>query len=291
MANSQIEQTETGYSQSIMKPRFDITKLLVYVFVSLVASVSLFPFFWSGLLSSQSNEDVLGMSLKFGGQLWSNFQELEKQVPFTQALLNTLYVTSVGTLLSIAVSAAAGYAFAVYDFKGKNLLFTLLMLTMMVPSVINLIPYFFIIKQIHLLNEFAAIWLPAGVNIFGIFLVRQYVSTSLPTEILDSARMDGLNEVQIFYKIGLPLMRPALLTVAIMVVVSIWNDFLLPLIALQSPDKQLLQLVLRTLNGANSTPWNLVMTGSFLAMLPLLIAFIFTSKQMMQSLTQGAVKG
>lgn len=165
------------------------------------------------------------------------------------------------------------------------------MLTMMVPSVVNLVPYFFVIKSVGLLDQFAAVWLPAGVNIFGIFLVRQYVSSSLPSEILDSARMDGLNELQIFLRIGLPLMRPALLTVAIVVVVDTWNNFMLPLVALQSPDKQILQLVLRSLSGATATPWNLVMTGSFLAIVPLLIAFIFSSKQMMESLTRGAVKG
>jgi len=271
--------------------RVDVSKLAIYLLVSLFASLSLFPFFWSALLSTQDTKSIMGMSLRFGGHLWENYQGLEQQVPFTHALLNTLYVTAMATGLSILVSAAAGYAFSVYEFRFKKALFSLLMLTMMVPSVVNLVPYFFVIKSIGLLDQFAAIWLPAGVNIFGIFLVRQYVSSSLPTEILDSARMDGLNELQIFLRIGLPLMRPALLTVAIVVVVDTWNNFLLPLVALQSPDKQILQLVLRSLSGATATPWNLVMTGSFLAIIPLLIAFVFSSKQMMESLTSGAVKG
>ncbi|CAI0764810.1 carbohydrate ABC transporter permease [Serratia quinivorans] len=271
--------------------RFDSGKLVIYLLVSLFASLSLFPFYWSALLATQDTRSIMGMSLRFGSHLLENYQGLEQQVPFTRALLNTLYVTAMATLTSVLVSAAAGYAFSVYQFKGKKVLFTTLMLTMMVPSVVNLVPYFFVIKSVGLLDQFAAVWLPAGVNIFGIFLVRQYVSSSLPSEILDSARMDGLNELQIFLRIGLPLMRPALLTVAIVVVVDTWNNFMLPLVALQSPDKQILQLVLRSLSGATATPWNLVMTGSFLAIVPLLIAFIFSSKQMMESLTRGAVKG
>lgn len=271
--------------------RFDTGKLVIYLLVSLFASLSLFPFYWSALLATQDTRSIMGMSLRFGSHLLENYRGLEQQVPFTRSLLNTLYVTAMATLTSVLVSAAAGYAFSVYQFKGKKVLFTTLMLTMMVPSVVNLVPYFFVIKSVGLLDQFAAVWLPAGVNIFGIFLVRQYVSASLPSEILDSARMDGLNELQIFLRIGLPLMRPALLTVAIVVVVDIWNNFMLPLVALQSPDKQILQLVLRSLSGATATPWNLVMTGSFLAIVPLLIAFIFSSKQMMESLTRGAVKG
>jgi len=271
--------------------RFDTGKLVIYLLVSLFASLSLFPFYWSALLATQDTRSIMGMSLRFGSHLLENYLGLEQQVPFTRSLINTLYVTAMATLTSVLVSAAAGYAFSVYQFKGKKVLFTTLMLTMMVPSVVNLVPYFFVIKSVGLLDQFAAVWLPAGVNIFGIFLVRQYVSSSLPSEILDSARMDGLNELQIFLRIGLPLMRPALLTVAIVVVVDTWNNFMLPLVALQSPDKQILQLVLRSLSGATATPWNLVMPGSFLAIVPLLIAFIFSSKQMMESLTRGAVKG
>ena len=271
--------------------RFDAGKLMIYLLVSLFASLSLFPFYWSALLATQDTSAIMGMSLGFGRHLVENYRGLEQQTPFTRSLLNTVYVTAMATLLSVAVSAAAGYAFSVYRFRGKNVLFTILMLTMMVPSVVNLVPYFFIIKSVGLIDRFAAVWLPAGVNIFGIFLVRQYVGASLPGEILDSARMDGLNEPQIFLRIGLPLMRPALLTVAIVVVVDTWNNFMLPLVALQSPDKQIVQLVLRSLSGATATPWNLVMTGSFLAIVPLLIAFVFSSKQMMESLTRGAVKG
>ncbi|MEG9884795.1 MAG: carbohydrate ABC transporter permease [Hyphomicrobiales bacterium] len=271
--------------------RFDIAKLMIYLLVSLFASLSLFPFYWSALLATQDTRAIMGMSLRFGGHFLENYRRLEQQVPFTRSLLNTAYVTTMATLLSVAVSAAAGYAFSIYRFKGKSSLFTILILTMMVPSVVNLVPYFFVIKSVGLIDRFAAVWLPAGVNIFGVFLVRQYVGAALPGEILDSARMDGLNELQIFLRIGLPLMRPALLTVAIVVVVDTWNNFMLPLVALQSPDKQIVQLVLRSLSGATATPWNLVMTGSFLAIVPLLIAFVFSSKQMMESLTHGAVKG
>lgn len=271
--------------------RIDVAKLVLYIFVSILAIISIFPFFWSALLSTQDTASIMGMSLSFGDQFFKNYQDLSNDIPFNQAMFNTFIITLLSTINSVMVSAAAGYAFAIYNFKGKNILFTTLLLTMMVPSVVNLVPYFLIIKHLSLINTLTAIWLPAGVNIFGVFLIRQYVSSSIPKEIFDSARVDGLNELQIFFKMGLPMMRSCLLTVAIMVIVASWNNFMLPLIALQTPDTQILTLVLRSLNGATATPWNLVMTGSFLAMLPLLIVFIFFSKKMMESLTDGAVKG
>jgi len=282
------EQTKTTTSEY---RRVDTAKILIYIFVSILAFISIFPFFWSALLSTQDSASIMGMSLSFGDQFMNNYQELAKEVPFNQAMWNTLVVTFLSTVNSVMVSAAAGYAFAVYEFKGKNLIFSTLMLTLMVPAVVNLVPYFLIIKKLGLINTLAAIWLPAGVNVFGVFLVRQFVSSTMPKEIFDSARVDGLNELQIFFRISLPMMRAPLMTVAIMVIVAAWNNFMLPLIALQTPDKQIITLVLRSLNGATSTPWNLVMTGSFLAMLPLLIIFVLFSKKMMESLTEGAVKG
>lgn len=282
------DQTDT---EIVKKRKLDTAKVIIYIFVSVLAFISIFPFFWSALLSTQDSASIMGMSLSFGDQFMNNYRELAKEVPFNQAMWNTLVVTVLSTVNSVLVSAAAGYAFAIYEFKGKNLIFSTLMLTLMVPAVVNLVPYFLIIKELGLINTLAAIWLPAGVNIFGVFLVRQFVSSTMPKEIFDSARVDGLNELQIFARIGLPMMRAPLMTVAIMVIVAAWNNFMLPLIALQTPDKQIITLVLRSLNGATSTPWNLVMTGSFLAMLPLLIIFVLFSKKMMESLTEGAVKG
>ncbi|MEH0386987.1 carbohydrate ABC transporter permease [Vibrio mimicus] len=273
------------------KRRRDLAKVVIYLFVSLLALISIFPFFWSVLLATQDNASIMEMSLSFGDQFFVNYQNLAEEVPFNQAMWNTFVVTVLSTINAVFVSAAAGYAFALYDFKAKNFLFATLMLTMMVPSVVNLVPYFLIIKELTLINTLAAIWLPAGVNIFGVFLIRQFVASTMPKEILDSARVDGLNELQIFFRIGLPMMRSPLMTVAIMVIVAAWNNFMLPLIALQTPDKQIITLVLRSLNGATATPWNLVMTGSFLAMFPLLVIFVLFSKKMMESLIEGAVKG
>lgn len=289
--------SQTSTSSSTLGPtkqgkrRRDLAKVVIYLFVSLLALISIFPFFWSVLLATQDNASIMEMSLSFGDQFFVNYQNLAEEVPFNQAMWNTFVVTVLSTINAVFVSAAAGYAFALYDFKAKNFLFATLMLTMMVPSVVNLVPYFLIIKELTLINTLAAIWLPAGVNIFGVFLIRQFVASTMPKEILDSARVDGLNELQIFFRIGLPMMRSPLMTVAIMVIVAAWNNFMLPLIALQTPDKQIITLVLRSLNGATATPWNLVMTGSFLAMFPLLVIFVLFSKKMMASLIEGAVKG
>lgn len=264
--------------------------ILLYLLTYFCAFLALFPFLWSALLATQDSSSIIQASFLPGSHFFDNIRELMQTTNIFSALFNTAIVTFFAVLLAVFLCASAGYVFAVFDFPFKETIFSFLLFTMMVPTVVNLIPYVLIIDFLHISNMLVSVWLPLSISVFGIFLTRQFVGANIPKELLDSARIDGANEIAIFFRIGLPLMTNVLLTIAIIVAVAAWNNFLFPLVALQDPNKQVVTTALRSLIGIGEIPWNVLMTGSFLAMLPMLIAFIFFNKKMIASLTSGAIK-
>jgi multiple sugar transport system permease protein len=185
----------------------------------------------------------------------------------------------------------AGYALALQQFRFKKLLFGFMISTMMIPPVVSLVPYYLTIKFLGLLNTHVAVWLPFTATPFGIFLIRQYVSRSVPKELIEAAKLDGASDFEIFLKVALPLIKPALATLGIVQFVFFWNNFLNPLVALSEQDKMVVTLALRSLQNHPNAPWGAVMVGTSLAFLPLLIAYLFFSKRIISGLTSGAVKG
>ncbi|WP_295895947.1 carbohydrate ABC transporter permease [uncultured Vibrio sp.] len=257
------------------------------------AFLSLFPFLWSAILSTRYREDIFTseISLKIGNALFDNYNLLIENLPFWQSMMNSIQVSVIGTVVSILFCSMGGYGFAVYQFKGKNLLFGMMLASMMVPPVLGLIPYYLIVQFLGLLDTHLAIWLPFTATPIAIFLVRQYVVASIPRELLEAARIDGAGEFRTYMSIALPLMKPVLGTVAIIQFVFFWNNFLTPLIVLSSDDKYVVTLALRTVQGLPNTPWGAVMLGTTISILPILIFYMFSSKQMIAGLTSGAVKG
>ena len=162
---------------------------------------------------------------------------------------------------------------------------------MMVPPVLMIIPSFLTIKFLGILDTHFALWFPGAANAFGIFLIRQYMGNTITRDLLDAAKVDGASDFRIYWSVVLPLIKPALATLAIVMFIGLWNNFLSPLIIISSPEKYVLTLALRSVQSIANSPWGAIMLGTFLSMLPLLIAFLFFSKQMMAGLTAGAVKG
>ncbi len=270
--------------------RKKINTILLYALTYLCAFLALFPFLWSALLATQDSSSIIQASFVPGVHFMDNIRELMQTTNIFSALLNTSILTFFAVIMAVFLCASAGYVFAVFDFPFKEALFSFLLFTMMVPTVVNLIPYVLIIDFLHIRNTLSSVWLPLSVSVFGIFLTRQFVGANIPKELLDSARMDGADEITIFFRIGFPLMSNVLLTIAIIVAVAAWNNFLFPLVALQDPNKQVVTTALRSLIGIGEVPWNVLMTGSFLAMLPMLVAFVFFNRKMIASLTSGAIK-
>ncbi|QIA62224.1 ABC transporter permease subunit [Vibrio astriarenae] len=272
------------------------TKILLIALAAVLivsAIITVFPFFWSALLSTRDRSEIFGtgISLAMGDSLSYNYQRLLEIMPFWQAMFNSIYVAFLGTTISLLFCSMGGYAFAVYKFKGKSILFGMLVGSMMIPPVLSLIPYFMIVKFLGLLDNHLAVWLPFTTTPFGIFLMRQHVVASIPKELLEAAKLDGAGEFRTYWSVVLPLMKPALATLAIVQFVFFWNMFMQPLVVLTTPENYVITQALRSVQGIPNTPWGAVMLGTTISILPLVTAYLFASRQMISGLTSGAVKG
>ncbi|MCG9581898.1 carbohydrate ABC transporter permease [Vibrio tubiashii] len=265
--------------------------LAVVLIVSAIMTV--FPFLWSALLSTRDRTEIFGSGISFaiGDSLAVNYAKLLEIMPFWQAMFNSIYIAFLGTTISLLFCSMGGYAFAVYKFKGKTLLFGMLVGSMMIPPVLSLIPYFMIVKFLGLLDNHLAVWLPFTTTPFGIFLMRQHVVASVPKELLEAAKLDGAGEFRTYWSVVLPLMKPALATLAIVQFVFFWNMFMQPLVVLTTPENYVITQALRSVQGIPNTPWGAVMLGTTISILPLVFTYLFASKQMISGLTSGAVKG
>ncbi|WP_158116856.1 carbohydrate ABC transporter permease [Vibrio cincinnatiensis] len=273
-----------------------LTKVLMVilaVILILSAIVTVFPFVWSALLSTRDRTEIFGTGISFaiGDSLASNYARLQEIMPFWQAMFNSIYVAFLGTSISLLFCSMGGYAFGVFQFRGKKILFGMLVGSMMIPPVLSLIPYFMIIKFIGLLDNHIAVWLPFTTTPFGIFLMRQHVVASIPKELLEAAKLDGAGQLRTYWSVVLPLMKPALATLAIVQFVFFWNMFMQPLVVLTTPENYVITQALRSVQGIPNTPWGAVMLGTTISILPLVVTYLFASKQMISGLTSGAVKG
>jgi len=285
---------------AFLKPSQEVTTFLTKVAMVLLATVlilsailTVFPFIWSAILSTRDRSEIFSTTISFalGDSLAINYQRLLEIMPFWQAMFNSIYVAFVGTTISLLFCSMGGYAFAVFKFKGKSFLFAMLVGSMMIPPVLSLIPYFLIVQFLGLLDNHIAVWLPFTTTPFGIFLIRQHVVSSIPKELLEAAKLDGAGEFRTYWSVVLPLMKPALATLAIVQFVFFWNMFMQPLVVLNSPDQYVITQALRSVQGIPNTPWGSVMLGTTISLLPILITYVCASKQMISGLTSGAVKG
>ena len=258
----------------------------------IAALITVFPFFWSAILSTHDRSTIFGgkIPLYIGDALGANYDKLMEMLPFWRAMANSFWISILGTSVSLLFCSLGGYAFGAYEFKGKQPLFYLMLATMMIPPVVGLIPFYIIIKLLGLLDTLTAVWLPFTATPFGIFLVRQYVVSSIPRELLEAAKLDGAGEFRTYWSVVLPLLKPSLATLGIVQFVFFWNNFLTPLIALNSQDKYVVTLALRSMQNNPNAPWGAVMLGTSIAILPLLVFYLFASKKIIAGLTSGAVK-
>ncbi|TXR54673.1 carbohydrate ABC transporter permease [Reinekea thalattae] len=269
-----------------------IGKGIVYVFLVLFAFVTIFPFIWSAILATHDRSTMFarGISFALGDKLGQNYANLLELMNFWTGMWNSFSVSIIGTSISLVFCSMAGYALAIYKFKGRNVIFGVMVGSMMIPPILTLIPYYMVISSLGLANTHLAVWLPFTINPFGIFLIRQYVVASVPKDILEAAKLDGASEWRTYWQIVLPLLRPGLATLAIVQFVFLWNNFLQPLVVLNSPDKMVITTMLRGVQGVPNTPWGAVMLGTTISILPLIGIYMAASKQMISGLTSGAVK-
>jgi len=215
---------------------------------------------------------------------------------FVRWFINSLIYAGSISFGSTLICALGGYAFSKYDFAGKKFLFNFILGTIMVPSTALVLPLFLMLNKIGMVNTMWGVILPSLVNPFGLYLMKVFWDSSLPNELIEASRLEGANELQIFWRIGIPLMQTGLVTVALLAFVGAWNNFFLPLIVLSEEKLYPLTLGLNVWNsvtaGAGGKPiYNLIAMGSFVSVLPLLIAFVVLGKYWRGGLTAGATKG
>ena len=260
--------------------------------VAVGALVMLAPFYFMFVFATQSRTEIFNLPppLWFGDDLLANLKILTERLPFWRNLGWSLYVALASTALTLLFCSMAGYAFALFEFRFKNALFTLVMATMLLPSFMSMIPTFLIMDALGWIDQHRALYIPGAASAFGIFLMRQFASTAVPRELIEAARMDGCGELGIYWHIVLPLLKPALGTLGLITFIASWNNFIGPLIVMRSVDNYTLPLALRSLQSPVNTEWGALMTGSAIATIPLLVLFAISSRQLIAGLTAGAVK-
>jgi multiple sugar transport system permease protein len=267
-----------------------LKQALVYVALGAIAVATLMPFFW-----------MISTSLKGGNiftyppEFWPSqptlmwYTKLFREVDFPGYFLNSLIVALSSTGLNLLLNSLAGYAFAKHRFRGRETTFALLMTTLMVPGQVMMIPVFLLLKNIGLLNSYAGLILPAVANFFGIFLMRQYIST-IPNDLIESARIDGCSEFRIYWSVILPLCKPVLATLAIFSFMASWNDFLWPLIVMIREDRYTLPVALASLNGQHPTEFGLLMAASVIVMAPVVLVFMAAQKFVIRGIATTGIK-
>jgi multiple sugar transport system permease protein len=275
-----------------MKSTLNTSKLVAYLFVLAGALIMLAPFYFMFVFATHTRTEIFSMPppLWFGSALLENMNILTQKIPFWKNLGWSLYVAIASTVLTLLFCSMAGYAFALMDFKFKNFLFALVIGTMLIPSFMNMIPTFMVMDLLGWIDEHRALYLPGAAGAFGIFLMRQFASTAVPKELIEAARMDGCGEFAIYWRIVLPLLKPALVTLGLVTFIGSWNNFIQPLIVMRTLDNYTLPLALRSLQSPVNTEWGALMTGSAIATIPLMILFAISSRQLIAGLTAGAVK-
>jgi len=263
----------------------------LYALLAICLAATLLPFVWMLSTSFKDASEIYTKTPVFipKAPTLQNYDQLFEKVDFIRNFINSIIVATGLTFLSLLINALAAYAFAKLNFAGREKIFSLLLLTMMVPGQVTMMPVFIILKSLGLLNSYLGLIIPGSANIFAIFMLRQFMR-DIPGELIDAARIDGCGEFRVFFSIVLPLCKPVLVTLLIFNFMGAWNEFLWPLIIMIKEEKYTLPVALANLNGQFGTDWGILMAGSVVIVVPVIAVFLMAQKHYIQGITAGAVK-
>ena len=271
-------------------------RVWLYLFLTPLALLWLAPIWLMIVFSTVPERAIFSTPIPLlpGTEFIANFRELQADTNFIRALFNSLVVSTLYTVLSLLLTSMAGYAFARFKFFGRNVLFTIVIATLTIPYFVVVIPQFILVaREFQLtssqLGTYIALVVPLLASSLGIFFMRQNF-LSLPQSLLDAARIDGAGEYRIFFQIALPIVRPAMAALGIILFLTAWRDYLWPLIILSSKDQYTAPVALGTLLGLTRVSWSGVMVGAVLMTVPFLVVFVFLQRFFVAGITAGAVK-
>ncbi len=280
----------TSYTMSNrVKPK----SLLIHVVMIVCCILFIFPFLWMALTSFKTPQEIFQWPPRMFPKEWSfsNYQEVLTAVPLLRMLLNSLFVAVAVTAGTLLFSSLAAYSFARLRFKGKDLLFSMYLGTMMVPLMVTLIPTFVIMRKLGMVDTYYALIVPGFFgNAFGTFLLRQFFMT-IPRQLDEAARIDGCGYFGIYSRILMPLMKPALASLFIFTFMGVWNDFLWPLVVIQTESVKTITLGLASFQGLYTTKYHLLMAAAMISVLPVLVAYISSQRYFIEGITLTGLKG
>lgn len=283
-----VKAKQTGSA----KARQTVSRVLIYALLIVVALLMLIPFAWMLSASLKLNKDVFTFPIQWipSNPRWQNYKDIWTKIPLLTFIKNSAKLTIIVTLLQLFTSSFAAYAFAKMDFRGKNLLFLGYIATIAVPWQAYMVPQFMMMRSWHLNNTHLAIICLQAFSAFGVFMMKQFYE-GVPSELCEAARIDGLSEYGIWFRIMLPLSKPALSTLTIITFVNTWNDFLGPLIYLTRNELKTIQIGLRMFISQYSAEYGLIMAASVITLIPVLVIFLSLQKYFVQGVASSGLKG
>lgn len=270
--------------------RRTLSRVGAYALLTLCCLAMLFPFLWT-VITSITPDGTLsdGPTLWVANPTLDSYRTLFDALPMLRIVLNSLLIAAITTLAQLVTGSMAAYAFARLEFRGKTVVFALYLATLMIPLQVLVVPLFIEMRQFQLQDTYFSLLAPSFASVFGIFLVKQAIE-SVPRELDEAATIDGSGHLRIFLTIIIPLVRPALATLAVFAFMSSWNSFLWPLVVLRSPELMTLPLGLSTLHGQFTTEWNVVMAGSVVSIIPIAIIYLLAQRHIVDGIAHTGIK-
>ena len=263
----------------------------LWVLLAAGALIMIFPIYWMFATAIRPKDQIFSASTGIlpTGWVWRNFADALNHMPFLHWFWNSTVIAVVAVVITVSINLLCGYAFAKFRFAGRDVLFLTVLSALMIPVQVIIVPLFFVVSDLGLLNSYWGVILPRAAEAFGIFMVRQFM-VSIPDELLEAARLDGASELTIFRKIVLPLSKPIIAVLIIFTFMWRWNDFVMPLLMLTDQDMYTVQLGLNLLKGQYNTEWTDIMSIALLSLVPMLVIFVFFQRQLIQGIAGTGLK-
>jgi ABC transporter, permease protein len=269
-----------------------ISRIIVYTVLIFVACIMLIPFVWMLSSSLKLEKDVFSFPIQWIPKkfYWDNYKVIWEKVPLLTGFINSIKITAVVTVLQILTSTFAAYSFAKLKFKGRDIIFMIYILTISVPWQVYMVPQFIMMSKFGLTDSHIGLIIMHTFTATGVFLIRQFYM-GVPNELIEAARIDGLNEYGIYARIMLPLSKPAMATLCITTFTFEWNDFMGPLVYLSTNSKKTIQLMLRMFNTQYSSNYALIMAAAVISLIPVMILFLGLQKYFVEGIASTGIKG
>jgi len=266
--------------------------VVAYAILTLLSAIMLFPFFWMLLSSFKDATQIFQMKVFPARPTLDNYAYIffSRNSKFPQWFLNSAIVAVCTTVSVLFFDSLVGYTLSSFRFPGKKFIFLLIISTLMIPTEMLVIPWYAMARSLKWVNTYWGIMFPGMISAFGVFLMRQFMGT-IPHDLIDAARVDGRGELSIFLTVVMPLVAPALATLAIFNFIGNWNAFMWPLIAVSKPRMFTLPVGLANFSGEAGSDWHYIMTGATVSMMPLVLVFILFQKQIVRGIAMTGLKG